>query len=129
MGFENLCFFSRIKLVELFPVDCFNASRVSTATTCAAAADCVPAFIGNACALCTCPNTAISRSSQEAYNGDLGGIIFWCTPGLLDTCGACAQVTAVVPTVMAPVVETFHCVPPFVVPSSTNRSQSMMRRQ
>ena len=68
-----------------------DASRYQT--TCQQASDCVPVFVGDVCATCTCHNTAISRSSQEAYNGDLGGIVFWCSPGLLDTCGACAQVT------------------------------------
>jgi hypothetical protein len=70
-----------------------DASRYQT--SCQVASDCVTVFVGDVCSTCTCHNTAISRSSQEAYNGDLGGIIFWCTPGLLDTCGACAQVTAV----------------------------------
>ncbi len=70
-----------------------DASRYQT--SCQASADCVDVFVGDLCGACTCHNTAISRASQEAYNADVGGIIFWCTHSPLDTCGACAQVTAV----------------------------------
>ena len=65
------------------------------ATTCAAAADCVPAFVGNACAPCPCPNTAISRSSLPLLQSDLAGLRPFCAdPGGI-ACAGCQASEAV----------------------------------
>lgn len=64
------------------------------ATACAQASDCVPAFIGNVCQPCSCPNTAIARSSQPLLEADIAGLVRWCAdPGGV-VCAGCPSVAA-----------------------------------
>jgi hypothetical protein len=63
-------------------------------TTCQVAADCVPVWVGSACAVCACSNTAINRSSLPQYQADARARAFWCpSPGNVQ-CAACFEETA-----------------------------------
>lgn len=59
--------------------------------TCTAAADCVPAFFGDACAVCTCVNGAINQSAKTVYDGDAQAAHGWCGAQPKVLCGPCQE--------------------------------------
>jgi hypothetical protein len=62
-------------------------------TSCTVDADCVAVFLGNVCAQCTCPTTAISRSSKNAYDTEYAAAVKGCGGTPVNTC-SCLEVTA-----------------------------------
>jgi len=60
-------------------------------TACVADADCVAVFLGNVCAQCTCPTTAISRSSKAAYDTEYAAAVKGCGGTPVNIC-SCIEV-------------------------------------
>jgi hypothetical protein len=47
---------------------------------CAVDADCVAVFLGDACSVCDCANTAIAKTSKGLYDKELAAARLWCGP-------------------------------------------------
>jgi hypothetical protein len=61
---------------------------------CTQDADCAPAYVGDACAVCTCSNAAIATSSKAKYDADVAAMRARCGPQPAVACGPCNTVTA-----------------------------------
>lgn len=65
----------------------------SYSKACASHAECAPAFGGDACATCTCPNGAIATSSSSRHQTDLQAAQRFCGARLAIAC-ECAEAVA-----------------------------------
>lgn len=54
---------------------------------------CVAVFEGDACAVCGCPNAAISQGEAARYAGDAARLVELCGPLPAAACGACLEPT------------------------------------
>lgn len=66
-----------------------DAARYSRA--CAQPSDCSAVFAGDACAVCACPNTAISASAKASYDADVAALKKLCGPQPAIACAPCAE--------------------------------------
>ncbi len=65
------------------------------ATACTAAADCVPARLGDVCARCACPGAAISRTGLALLQADVTALLPFCGDPGGQVCGPCPAAVAV----------------------------------
>lgn len=56
---------------------------------CTAATDCAAVFTGDTCAVCVCPNAAVSRQDLARYTADADALRVRCGPRPEARCGAC----------------------------------------
>lgn len=80
--------------VALLAAACGNPTVLAPSAyskACATAADCVPAKLGDQCAPCGCPNTAIAKSEQARYETDRTAAQNGCGPIAAIACGPCQE--------------------------------------
>lgn len=57
---------------------------------CMSDVDCAPVYQGDACGICTCPNTAVNVDQLTRYEADLASLKKLCGPQPAVACGPCA---------------------------------------
>ncbi len=63
----------------------------SYSRACGTAADCTPAFFGDVCAYCTCPNGTVGQASLKKYRDDVKNGLSWCGQKPVPVCGPCPE--------------------------------------